>query len=422
MTELSTINGLRVIAHNSSFAFKDKEATLREVADRLGVTNLIEGSVRRAGNTIRVETRLINAANGEVVWLGSYEHQLEDIITIQDGIACSVASELQTTLCGQQDRVPPRYAKNLKAYRAYMKGRFYWYQRGDEPLKKAIASFEEALRHDPNYALAYAGLAETYVVQEANSMVPPGTTMPKAIASAEKAMQLDPNLPGAYAALGLARQIGYDSAESERMFQRAVEANPNYATAWQWRANGLRVQGRYAEAEAAIKRAQELDPLSVIINQTLGDIYFSMRQPERVLAQAQHVFSIAPENPNGYQLLAAGYAMLGRYDEALAAAEKNHSFNVRIFKIFILAEAGRREEAMRLLAEEENSEAAIKNPYRIGIAYALLNDKDQAFAWLEKAYAARQAYLYYLKCEPRLDSLRSDPRYTDLLKRMNLAG
>jgi TolB-like protein/DNA-binding winged helix-turn-helix (wHTH) protein/cytochrome c-type biogenesis protein CcmH/NrfG len=421
MTELSTVHGLRVISHNSTFAFKNKEATPREVADRLGVTNLIEGSVRRDGDTIRVETRLVNAASGEVIWSGSYERQLEDIITMQDGIACSVASELQANLCGQKDRVSSRYAQNIKAYRAYMKGRFYWYQRGDEPLKKAIASFEEALQHDPDYALAYAGLAETYVVQEANSMVPPGTALPKVAANAEKALRLDPNLPGAYAALGLSHQFSYNFAEAERMLQRAVEANPNYATAWQWRAHGLRVQGKYTEAEAAIKRAQELDPLSVIINQTLGEIYYSMRQPERVLAQAEHLFRIAPDNPNGFELLVEGHTMLGHYDEALAAAEKNHVFNVRIFKIFILAEAGRREEARRLLAEEEKSERAITNPYRIGIAYALLGNKDQAFVWLEKAYTARQASIYYLKCEPRLDSLRSDPRYADLLKRMNLA-
>lgn len=421
MTELSTVHGLRVIAHNSSFAFKDKEATLCEVADRLGVTNLIEGSVRRDGDTIRVETRLINAASGEVIWLGSYERQLEEIITVQDGIACSVASELQENLCGQKDRVPPRYAKNLKAYRAYMKGRFHWYRRGYDPLIKAIAAFEEALQHDPTYALAFVGLAETYVVLEANNQVPPGTALPKAFANAEKALQLDPNLVGAYTALGHANVIQHNFAEADQLFQKALAMNPNYATAWHWRANELRVQGRYDEALVTIKKAQELDPLSVPINLTLGDIYYSMRQPERVLAQAQHIFSFSPENTNGYLLLIEGYELLGRYDEALSAASSAFPNDAGIWKIFVLARAGRREEAMRLLAEVEKSEEAVKGPFSIGTAYALLNDKDQAFAWLEKAYAARQAYLMYLKCEPRLDSLRSDPRYADLLKRMNLA-
>lgn len=415
MTELSTVHGLRVIAHNSSFAFKDKEATLREVAERLGVTNLIEGSVRRDGNTIRVETRLINAASGEVVWLGSYERPLEDIINVQDGIACSVASELQENLCGQKDRVPPRYAKNLKAYRAYMKGRFHWYRRGYDPLIKAIAYFEEAIQHDPTYALAFVGLAETYVVLEANNQVPPGTALPQAIANAEKALQLDPNLAGAYAALGHASVFQYKFAEADKFFQQAVTVNPNYATAWHWRANELRIQGRYDEALISIKKAQELDPLSVPINLTLGDIYYSMRQPERVLAQAQHIFSFSPENGNGHILLMEGYDLLGRFDEALAAARDG-----RPWKIAILARAGRREEALRLLAEEEQSTAPTRF-HNVAMGYALLNDKDQAFAWWEKAYAARLPIILYIKSEPRLDSLRSDPRYTDLLKRMNLA-
>ena len=233
-------------------------------------------------------------------------------------------------------------------------------------------------------------------------------------------MQLDPNLAGAYAALGLARRIEGNFDEAEEMYRRAIEINPNYATAWHWRATTLRMQGRFAEAEAAIKKARELDPLSVPINLTLGEIYFSTRQYERVMEQARHIFEISPGNENGYFLQAEGYEMLGRYDEALAAVERVHPLNAGYLRASILARAGRREEAMRTVSELEGSETGAIRPYNIARIYGTLGEKDRAFAWLEKAYASRQPFLYYLKAEPRFDSLRSDPRYHDLLKRINL--
>jgi len=421
MTELSRINGLKVISSLSVFSFKNKETDSAEIGRKLGVNRLLESSLRREGDEIRVETRLINAETGEIVWNETYRRNLEEIIVVQDGIACDIAAELRTSLCGQKDRVPNLYTKNVKAYQAYMKGRFYWYQRGDKPLEKAIAEYEDALRFDPNYALAYAGLAETYIVQEANSTGTPGETLPKAVINAEKALQLDPNLAGAYSALGMARRIEGKLNEAEKMFQRAIEINPNYSTAWHWRATTLRVRGRFSEAEEAIKKARELDPLSVPISLTLGEIYFSLRQYERVLEQAGQIFSISPENENGYFLLTEGYEMLGRYDEALIAVEKVHPLNARYLKACLLARAGRREESLQIVAELENSEIAVKSPYNIARIYSSLGDKEKTFLWLENAYRIRQPFLLYLKGEPRFDLIRSDARYDELLKKLNLA-
>ncbi|MEZ5427340.1 MAG: tetratricopeptide repeat protein [Pyrinomonadaceae bacterium] len=421
MTELGKLQGVKVISHTSSFSLKNTAIDHREIGKKFNVSYLLEGSLRLDGEILRVETRLVRTATGEIVWSETYEKPLENILIVQDGIACQVANELRESFCGQKDRVPPRYVENIKAYRAYMKGRFYWHQRGDKPLVKAIAAFEEALQYDPNYALAYVGLAETYVVQEANStVVPSGAVLPKAIANAEKALELDPNLAGAYTALGMARRIERNLDEAERMFQRAIEINPNYATAWHWRATTLRVRGRFPEAEAAIKKAQELDPLSIPINLTLGEIYFSMHDFDRVLEQADHIFSLSPENENGYFLRAEGLEMLGRSDEALAAVEKVHPLNSGYLRLCILARSGRRDEALRSVSEMERSEAAVQSPYNIARVYAALDEREKALDWLEKAYDIGQPFLFYLKGEPRFDSLRSTSRYRELLRKLNL--
>lgn len=419
MTELSRVHGLKVISRASAFTLKDAEAEPREIAGRLGVANLLQGSLRRDGDVIRVEARLIDPATGEVLWNETYERELAGIITVQDGIACSVASELEAALCGRRDHVPGRYAQNLKAYQAYMRGRFNWYQRGVEPLRKAVAEFEEALRHDPDYAPAYAGLAETYVVQESNGYEPTGIALPKVVANAEKALQLDPDLPGAYTALGLARYLEREYDESERMYRRAVEVNPNYATAWQWRSALFSIQGRLSESESSLKRALELDPLSVPINFALGDVYFYQRDYGRVLEQAEHIFNLSPESQQAYHLQAMAFEALGRYDEAFAAAAKAHPVNAPYLRAFILARSGRREEALRVAVELEG-EGAGGNPYRVAVLYAMLGEKEKAFQWLEKAYTSRHPFINTLKVEPRLDPIRSDPRYGDLLRRLNL--
>ena len=420
MTELSRVHGLKVISRASAFALKDAEAEPTAIADRLGVAHLLQGSLRRDGGVIRIEARLIDPATGEVLWNETYERELEGIITVQDGIACNVAAELEAALCGRRDHLPGRYAQNLKAYQAYMKGRFHWYQRGVEPLRKAIAEFGEALGHDPDYAPAYAGLAETYVVQESNGYEPTGIALPKAVANAGRALQLDPDLPGAYTALGLARYLERKYDESERMYQRAIEVNPNYATAWQWRAALFSMQGRLSESESSLKRALELDPLSVPINYALGDVYFYQGDYGRVLEQAERIFGLSPENQQAYHLRAMAFEALGRYDEAFAAAAKAHPANAPYLRAFILARAGRREEALRVAVGMEG-EGAGGNPYRIAVLYAMLGETDKAFHWLEEAYASRHPFLNQLKVEPRFDPIRSDPRYDDLLRRLNLA-
>jgi TolB-like protein/DNA-binding winged helix-turn-helix (wHTH) protein/Flp pilus assembly protein TadD len=415
INELARIRDLKVIARNSSFAFQGKEVDVREIGQRLGVAAVLEGSLRRDDETVRISVRLVSTADGRVLWTGDTTRPFKDIITVQDEIGCSVAESLKTILCRDPNYKPG--TNDLVAYEAYLKARDLR-QKG-EPIK-AAELYQQAVNTDPNYALAWAGLAEAYAVMEINSLVPPRSAVGKAKECAFKAIALDGSLASPYAALGLLAAFSdRDWAAGERYFGQALATNPNHAVAHAWFANTLLAQGKFAEAEAEYLRARELDPLNARFLNHLAETYYYWRQPDRCLAQAAKALELQPGNEWAYINQAKCYCVQGRYEEAGPAANKTS--HQESYRAIILARSGREAEA-RVHLENYVKTAGETSPYSIASMYAAIGDREAAFAWLQKAADRQQADLVSLKIEPFFDGLRADPRYAALLRRVGLAN
>ncbi len=414
ITEIAKIHGLTVISRNSSFELKGKpDETVTAVRNRFEVTHFLENSLRRDGASLRLESRLVEAASGTVIWSNTFEQNSAEILTMQDGIACNVASDIRSTLCGQRDKETQKYQTSLKAYQTYLKGRFYYYQRGTEPLFKAVTEFQKTLAIDPKYAPAYSALAEAYMTMEVNGVIGPGEGFPTAEQYARQAIELDATLPGSYNVLAIVGAGKVSPEETEALYQKAIEANSNYAPTWQRRSRFYWAMGRFGEAEAGLRKAQQLDPLSLSVNYNLGELYLFERDYDKALAQAEHIFSIFPDNFGGYQIRAAALDGLGRYEEALTAAEKTHEINRNLYKAKILAHVGRRAEAKELIANMENSEQG-KRSVAIAELYAQVGEIDTAFIWLERAVTMKESAVGEIKINPDLDLLRNDPRFQEL--------
>jgi adenylate cyclase len=419
INELSRIASLKVISRSSVFQFKNKEVPPQEIGEKLGVETILEGGLRQSGEQLRVEVRLVNTRDGSVRWASdSEQRRLPDIFAIQDGITCQIVTELKVKLCGDLG-VAARSSQNIKAYQLYLQGLYHRNQLSEANLQQAIAFYEEALRVEPNYALAHDGLAEVYMVMEFNSLVPPGTAAPKAELHAQKALELDDSLAGPYVVLGAVRTMqNYDLKTRENYYQQALLKNPNHRTAHLWLANNFAVQGKFAEAEREILRVQELDPLSFGVRMHLSELYYYWRKPDKSIEQAELMLAASPENNGTYSFLAKAYAQKGEFGKAFAALEKNPTDEID--RVYILALAGGEDEARNVTDAFAKSDAGSKNPYCVGAMYAAIGEREKAFAWLEKSYAMRQADLVSIKIDPPLDRLRDDERYRDLLRRVHL--
>jgi Tfp pilus assembly protein PilF len=333
---------------------------------------------------------------------------------VQDEIGCSVAESLKAVLCRAPNHKPG--TSDLAAYDLYLKARD---QRLKGDPKKAAGLFQQAANADPNYALAWAGLAEAYAVMEVNSLVPPHSVTHKAKECALKTISLDSSLAAPYAALGLLAAFSdRDWAASNRYFQQALANNPNYAIAHAWQANTLMVQGKFAEAEVEYLRARELDPMNPGFLNNLAETYHYWRQSDRCLEQAAKALELEPSNEWARLNQTKCYTQLGRYEEALqvplASAYKS------LVHLCIFALSGRQTEA-RELVPLVLKDYGQTSPYVVAITYAVLEDKDSSFAWLQKAADRQQADLVSLKIEPAFDGMRNDPRFAELLRRVGLA-
>ncbi len=419
INDVSRIETLTVISRGSAFQFKNKDASPEEIGQRLGVETILEGGLRKSGDDLRVEVRLVNTKDGRVMWASdSDQKKLADIFAIQDGITCQIVTELRVKLCGEMAPAE-RYTKNVKAYQLYLKGLYYRNQGGKDNLLKAIGFFERALIVDTHYALAHEGLAGAYVVLESNSDVAPGTAAPKAEFHAQRALELDDSLAGAYIYLGTARTINnYDINTRDKYYEQALLKNPNHRTGHLWLANDFTVQGKFEDAEREILRVQELDPLSPAVHLHLAELYFYWHKPDKAIEQASQIIAESPNNETALGLIARSHAQKGAIADALAVMEKLPANDGS--RAMVLASAGKTDEARKIIEAIIASEKANVSPYYIGCLYAAIGERETAFAWLEKSYAVRQADLVSIKVDPALDSLRSDARYADLLKRVYL--
>jgi len=427
ITRLAKITELKVISCTSTQRFKSAPDDLPAIANQLGVANILEGSVQRSGDEVRVNVQLIKAATDDHLWADTFDRKLTDIFKIESEIAKTVAETLQAKLsASEQHAIAARPTENTEAYQLYLKGRFFWDKRTAENLKKSIDYFNQATAADPNYALAYVGLADCYLLLEDYVGTPANETYPKAEAFAQRALQLDSSLAEAHTSLGYVYSNLWQWEQAEEEFKRAIKLNPNYPTAHHWYSLYLLDLGRVDEAMAEIKRAHELDPLSLIIGTTLNYAYFAEGDVNSSIAQCKRVIDLDPNFPRAHEYLGLGYLTQGRYSEAIVELQKAVELSARDRRPlrdlgYGYAASGKRAEALTVLKEiEGNYEKHKAIGQDFAAVYAGLGEKDQAFAWLGKDFQARSGLLAWSRWTPPFDSLRSDPRFADLLRRMGL--
>ena len=426
--QLSAIPRLKVMARSTVSRYRGNKIDPQQVGRDLNVRAILTGKVSQRGDTLTISMELMNVRDGSELWGGRYNRKLADILAVQEDIAREITDKLRLRLQGkEEERLTGHPTENAEAYQLYLKGRYYWNKRTPDGMQKAIGYFQAAIERDPGYARAYAGLADCYHVP-ANPL-PPREKMPLAKSAAMKALQLDDTLVEAHTALArVLFAFDWDWPGAEKEFKRAIELNPQYALAHQWYGGYLSTTGRFREADAEKKRALELEPLSLAANfEAALALYFS-RNYDQAINQFQKTLELDANFPPPYTFLGAAYEQKGMFEEAIAAFQKALSINQGPAKILaiaglahIYAASGRETEARQILAEfQKLSEHSYVQATDLALVHAGLGDKDKAFAWLDKAYEERSFGLINLKVEPRFDSLHSDPRFADLLRRIGL--
>jgi adenylate cyclase len=423
---LAKVEGLRVVARRSSFSFKSKNADVNEIAQKLNVRNVLEGSLRRDGNRIRVSAQLIDTRDGFHLWSETYERELQDVFAMQDEITRAIVNALKIKLAVA---LPVHKKPNTEAYDLYLKGRYFVNRKTEADIKRAIDYFQQALAKDPNDALAYAGLADSYSsFVFPLGVVAPREVMPKAKEAALHALAIDNALGEAHASLAFITFFyDWDWAAAEKEFKRALELNPNNADTHHWYSHFLMAQGRIEESLTQSKRILELSPFDILFNVHMGWHYLHARQYDQALDQIERTIEMDKNFAETYPWLGLILEQKGRYPEAIAAFQKAMSLFPGGSSIaeaelaHTYAVSGNREAAQKIIAElQELAKGKYISSFQIAAIYAGLRENDQAFAWLEKAYEERSDSLVYLMVDPRLDGLRSDPRFTDLARRVGL--
>jgi TolB-like protein/DNA-binding winged helix-turn-helix (wHTH) protein/Flp pilus assembly protein TadD len=421
---------LGVIARTSVMRFKHERQGLEEIGRELGVQYVLEGSVRRDSDRVRIAVQLIRVADQTHLWARQYDRERMNLLSVQAEIAHAVANEIRLTLSG--DRSNPALDRTLSpqaydAYDLYLQGRYFWNKRTLEGFKQAIGSFQAALAKDPGYARAYAGLADSYALMGTYGLAPLAEVLPKARAAAVRALEMDERLSEAHASLALIVQTHeWDWQRAEREFRRAIELDPNYVTAHHWYAEHLAFRGRFAEALAASERARQLDPLSLILAADYGAILYFSRQYDRAIEQFRAVLAVEPNFGRAHMIIGA-YVQNGRLTDALTHVQNWQKVETGpwtwAWAAYVYGRAGRAADARRALEEMKaaNRIANLDLPWLSAIAYAGLGQKRDVLNWLRRAQAERSNAILTLKVDPIFDGLREDPGFEDLLRRVGLA-
>lgn len=428
ITRLSNVR--QVIVRPTSAVRKYQEALDPITAGQeLRVESVLDGSIRRSGKRIRVTVQMISIADGASLWADKFDEEFTDIFDVEDSISEQMTKALMLRLTREEkELLGKHHTKDTQAYQAYWRGRYCSEKRMSDSLKKAIEYFQQAIEIDPNYALAYCGLADSYIYVSALHVLSPKQYLPKAEEAALKAIELDDTLAEAHTALGLYKTQTWDWSNAEREFRRAIELNPNYAVAHQRYATCLRLMGRFNEAEIEIRKALELNPLSSSCHINLGFQFLYTRQYDRAIEQLRGLAEWEPNLVSIYVLLGLAYEQKKMHEAAITEYKK--ALNLKILDIEIsayigcsYATFGRKDKAQKVLEElMEVSPQRYVEPFFIALLYTSLGQTDEAFVWLEKAYEEHFLGMGVLKIDPMLDRLRDDPRFESLLERMGLAN
>jgi serine/threonine-protein kinase len=423
---LSQLPGLKVSPTSSVMRYKGKDTDVAKIASELSVDAVMTGRLVKRGDNLNITVELVDTKNNKSLWGEQYERKMSDLLATQREIAATIAQKLQLKLAGSESKgITKKYTDNNDAYQLYLKGRFYFARRSDADIRRSIDLFQQAIKLDPSFALAYTGVGESWEVMPSYPYMESKDAMPLAKAAIAKAIELDPDLPEAHTVAGMiAATYDWDWAKSESEFKRSLELDPNlaithYRYAWVF----LSPMGRHEEAIAEMSRAMELEPLSLVQGANFAGVYIYARQYDRALDQARKTYDMDPTLITGQNWMCHALDVNGKYAESLAISEKVSQTNGLLYAAlgYAYAKSGRRQEAEAVLAKlNEVEKTKTVSHYWEAITYAALGEKDKAFAELEKAYQARDWFLQRLKVDPFLDPLRDDRRFGDLVKRIGL--
>lgn len=426
ITKLSGIREINTRPTSAVRKYGAKDQDPVAAGRELGVEAVIEGSVQRLGDQVRVTVQLISVRDRAPVWAEKFDEPYTNIFAVQDRISEQVAQALRVSVSSaEKELLTKHYTENSEAYQLYLKGRYFWNKRTGDGLKKGISYFNEAVEKDPSYALAYAGLADSYSLLSDYNELPPKQAYPQARKAVMRALELDEQLAEGHATLAFINTTyDWDWLGAEREYRRAIELNPNYETAHQWYAEYLSGMGRHEEALAEIRRAKEINPVSLIINAVEAWILYHARQYDAAIAQGQKVVEMDPNFAEVYEYLKRSYDQKGMFKEAISARQMRRrlgGFDAEMtpaLREAATATSARVYWQKRLEQEMEESKRELNTAFDMAEIYAQLGEKDRALTWLVKAYEERYFMMMYLKVAPNLDPLRSDPRFADLLRRV----
>ena len=429
ITQLGKLNPerLTVIARGSVAKYKGSGLAANQIGRELHADYLVQGSVRRASDRVRITVQLIQVRDQTDLWAESYDRELKDMLVLQDSVARTIANQIHVTLTpGQQTRLPSPPKLDPEAYEAYLKGRYYWNKRSADALQKALIYFQQAINKDPAYGAAYSGLADCNSGLTWHGFTSPAEALPKANAAALKAIEIDPQSAEAHASLALVLHHRWEWPGAEAEFKRALQLDPHYANAHHWYGDYLSVRGRHDEALLEARQALDLDPLNLMIGTWVGLRYYLARKYDRAIEQGRNTVELDPNFAAIHLLLGETYVQIGLQEKGLAelqsAASLSGNSPLYLAQVAVAhASAGRKTEALRIAAQlQAISTKRYVSPYGLAQIYAALNDKEQTFQWLQIAYDDRAVWMSYLAVDPVFDGFRSDQRFQDLLRRVRL--